>query len=129
MDYKKLAQKLWETAHEDDAIRVNITDRGEGNYVGINREWLLTNLGSYTGEDYDPEFLKYRLPRVYGAFRGYRDGVYVGAPEIYPSGFDDEIWEDYPKTAELLQRLAEIAMDCLEKLEKIAWEEWTNEEV
>jgi len=61
------------------------------------------------------EYFEARLPRRFGAYCNYLGGGIRAA--IGKSDFDDELWEEYPKVAQLLDKLAEVCAIRYEELE------------
>ena len=100
-------------AEEEGKIHYNIGHRGGG--IGINSRWLAFEIGGFVNEDYDPYYLEARLPRYFGAGCNYLGGGVRGA--IFPSDFDDAIWEEYPKIARLLEEIANLAVKKYEEAE------------
>lgn len=128
--YKKRAKEIWQEAEEEKALEVDISYRGGG--VGIRRSWLIWRIGSYVNEDYNPYDLNYLeayLPRYFGAGCNYLGGGIRGT--ISPSGFNNKVWELYPKVARLLDEIQNLAVEKYkeyeEELNLQEWDKWGYE--
>lgn len=119
---EEIAKKIWREAKDNNLIYYNISRRGGG--IGIYRKDLAELISKHF--DIDVEWLAVRLPKYFGAGCNYLGGGVRGA--IYPSDFDKSIYEEYPEIAEVLEEIADLAIEEYERIEEeiLEEDEWSE---
>jgi len=110
--YKK-ALEIWEKAETEGQVECDICYRGGG--LGIPASFIAEELDGLLNPE-DTIDLVCFLPSKVGAGCNYLGGGVRGA--IVKGGFDNYLWDNYPKVAEIIDAIQEIAVERYNEIEK-----------
>ena len=114
MNNKQIAKEILQELKDNDAFIGEIGDRG-GN-LRVSTERLLNIVIGKVGLSYeDEEYIRYKMPKSFGAYCNYLGGGIRGS--ICKSNFDKCLWKEYPKVAGVLDAIGNLFIKYYKEIE------------